>query len=515
MTFASTKWRVLAAAALVLTTVGALDAPGRTAASSARPAPASHRPSGPAVAPGRAGRPGGTRAGTTLRRVAAALPSGFEINGGQTDRRVTFLAHGGGYTLFLTATEAILNVTTRAAAAGAAKVGAASGRPTGGDVVRLRLVGANAHARIAGLDRLPGASNYLIGRDRRSWRTGVQSYAQVAYRDIYRGVNLVYHGARRQLEYDFVLAPGASPRAIKLAVAGARGLGLDQAGNLVLRLPGGSLSQARPVVYQQARGRRVAVSGRYTLLGHNRVGFAIGRYDARQPLVIDPVLSYSTYLGGAADGSDSTGAAIAVDGAGAAYVTGSTGSTSFPTTTGAYSTTTGGATDAFVTKLGPTGAIVYSTYLGGGDNDAGYGVAVDSSQNAYITGATSSTDFPTTTAAYSGAAAGSSDAFVTKLNASGSAPVYSTLLGGGDVDSGAGIALAGPDRVYVTGSTSSADFPTTTSYRAGNNGGAVFVASLNTAASGAGSLAYSALLAVCRREAGAPSRAWWYSRKHE
>jgi len=485
MTHASTKWRVLAVAALVLTTAGMLDAPERTAASSAKPAPASHRPSGPAAATGQA-----------RARAAAALPSGFEINGGQTDRRVTFLAHGSGYTLFLTATEAVLNVTTRAAGATKAgtKADTASGRPTGGDVVRLRLVGANAHARIAGQGRLPGASNYLIGHSRRSWHTGVRSYAQVAYNGIYRRINLVYHGARRQLEYDFVLAPGASPRAIKLAVGGARGLSLDRAGNLVLRLPGGSLSTNRPVVYQQVRGQRVAVSGRYALLGHNEVGFTVGRYDTRQPLVIDPVLSYSTYLGGSADGSDSAGAAVAVDPAGDAYVTGFTGSTSFPTSTGAYSTTAGGATDAFVTKLSPTGAILYSTYLGGGDDDAGYGVAVDSARNVYVVGTTSSTDFPTTTSAYSTTAAGSSDAFVTELNASGAAPVYSTLLGGDDVDSGAGIALAGPNRVYVTGSTSSTDFPTTTSYRARNNGGAVFVANLNTAATGAGSLTYSTLL---------------------
>ncbi len=320
------------------------------------------------------------------------------------------------------------------------------------------------------------------------------SYAGVAYRDIYHGVTLVYHGTQRQLEYDFRLAPGMSPRAIRLAVSGAEGLRLDRAGNLLVRLPGGDLRQARPVVYQQLGGRRVAVSGRYVLRGRHEVGFAVGRHDTRAPLVIDPTLSYSTYLGGSADGSDSAGNGVAVNSAGDAYVTGYTSATTFPTTTGAYTTTNAGATDVFVTELSPTGAISYSTYLGGSDDDAGYGIAVDSAGNAYVTGSTGSADFPTTTNAYSATAAGSSDTFVTELNPGGSALVYSTLLGGSDVDSGAAIALAGPGRVYVTGSTSSADFPTTSSYRAANNSGAVFVASLNTAASGAGSLVYSTLL---------------------
>jgi len=480
MTVASTKWRVLAVAALVMLTAGAFNAPGRIAASTPKPTSAtaaSHRAAGLAAA--------------TRASAGVALPAGFEINRGQTDRRVTFLAHGSGYTLFLTATEAVLNVTTPAAGRG--RAGQTTARSTGGDVVRLRLVGANAHAAVSGLGRLPGASNYLLGHNRRQWRTGVQSYARVSYRDIYHGVNLVYHGAQRQLEYDFVLAPGVSPTTIKLDVLGARGLRLDQAGNLVLRLPNGDLSQARPVMYQQIRGRRVAVSGRYALLGHDEVGFAVGRHDTHAPLVIDPVLSYATYLGGGA-GSDSAGNAIAVDNAGDAYVTGYTSSTSFPTTTGAYSSTATDGADAFVTKLNPAGTILYSTYLGGNDTSAGAGAAVDSAGDAYVAGTTSATDFPTTTGAYSGTAAGSSDAFVTELNASGAAPVYSTLLGGNDVDSAAAIALAGPGKVYVTGSTSSADFPTKTSYRAADNSGAVFVAALNTAASGQNSLVYSTLL---------------------
>ena len=492
MTDMSTKWRVLAVAALVMLTAGALDAPGQTAASSTEAAQTVRRPSGPAAATGRTGQAGSARAGTTAPRAGAVLPAGFELNRGQTDRRVQFLAHGSGYTLFLTPAEAVLNVT--APPMGRPRASATSARAAGGAVVRLRLRGANAHARVTGLDRLPGATNYLLGHDRRRWRTGVQSYARVAYRGVYRGVDLVYHGARRQLEYDFVLAPGVSPRVIKLDVLGARGLRLDRKGNLILNLPGGSLSTKRPVVYQQVGGRRVAVSGRYALLGRHEVGFVIGRHDTRAPLVIDPVLSYSTYLGGGADSSDSSGAAVAVDSSGDAYVTGSTSSTGFPTTTGAYSSTTAGATDAFVTKLGPTGAISYSTYLGGDDTSAGVGVAVDSGGDAYVTGSTSSTDFPITTGAYSATAAGSADAFVTRLNASGAGLLYSTLLGGGDVDSGAGIALAGPNKVYVTGSTSSADFPATASYRDPRNGGAVFVAALNTAATGRSSLVYSSLL---------------------
>ncbi len=482
MTVASTRWRVLAVVALVLLTANVFNAPGRTVASAPRPTSTSAASS----------RFVGSAAATRSARAGVALPAGFEINRGQTDRRVTFLAHGSGYTLFLTATEAVLNVTTRAAER--ARAGKTTARSTGGDVVRLRFMGANAHAAVTGLDRLPGVSNYLRGHIRSQWRTGVRSYARVSYRDIYHGVTLVYHGARRQLEYDFVLAPGVSPRAIKLDVLGARGLRLDRAGNLVLRLSGGDLSQARPVVYQQIGGRRVAVSGHYTLVGQGKVGFAVGRHDTHAPLVIDPVLGYATYLGGGADGSDSTGNAIAVMRTGDAYVTGSTSATSFPTTTGAYSTTTSGATDAFVTKLNPGGTILYSTYLGGNDGSAGAGIAVDSAGDAYVAGTTSATDFPTTSNAYGRTAAGSSDVFVTQLSTSGAALVYSTLLGGDDVDSAAAIALAGPNRVYVAGSTSSANFPTTSSYRAADNGGAVFVAGLNTAVSGRGSLVYSTLL---------------------
>ena len=387
MTHVSTRWRVLAVAALVMTTAGVLNAPGRTTASSVGTASAAARPSGSAT-------------GASRARAVAALPSGFERNQGQTDRRVHFLAHGNGYTLFLTATEAVLNVAARRARTGTATgagMGRTPARAAGGDVVRLRLMGANAHARIVGLGRLPGARNSLIGHNRRQWRTGVPSYAGVAYRDIYHGVTLVYHGTQRQLEYDFRLAPGMSPRAIRLAVSGAEGLRLDRAGNLLVRLPGGDLRQARPVVYQQLGGRRVAVSGRYVLRGRHEVGFAVGRHDTRAPLVIDPTLSYSTYLGGSADGSDSAGNGVAVNSAGDAYVTGYTSATTFPTTTGAYTTTNAGATDVFVTELSPTGAISYSTYLGGSDDDAGYGIAVDSAGNAYVTGSTGSADFPTTT----------------------------------------------------------------------------------------------------------------------
>ncbi len=426
--------------------------------------------------------------------ILAAASAPFERNVGQTDPRVMFLARGKGYTVFLTSAEAVLALAAPTARDVPATGTAARGRRSG-DVVRFHFVGASAHARVIGLDRAASAANYLIGRDPRRWRTGVPTYGRVAYRDLYRGVTLVYYATGGQLEYDYVLAPGADPATIKLGVWGARALRLDAAGNLVLRLTGGEVREDRPVVYQQVGARRQLIPGRYVLLGRDTVGFAIGAYDARRPLVIDPTLSYSTYLGGSADNS---GASIAVDGAGNAYVVGDTTSTDFPTTAGAYATTLRGASDAFVTKLNMArGAPVYSTYLGGGDIDVANGVAIDGSGRAYVVGTTSSTDFPTTTGAYSSTNSGGADAFVAELNAAGNGLLYSTYLGGSDTENGTGIALDASNMVYVTGATASPDFPTTagafsTAYGGGDS--VAFVAKVDPAQNGRSSLVYGTYL---------------------
>ncbi len=320
------------------------------------------------------------------------IPLSFEVNQGQTAAQVDFLSQGSGYTLFLTATESVLSLQKPAPAAG-------DGATVPGSVVlRSTFVGANPQPQVVGLDRLAGTSNYFIGSDPSQWHTNVANYGQVEYKNLYPGVDLVFYGNQRQLEYDYVVAPGTDPGVIKLAFDGAESMTIDGQGNLVLHTSAGDVMEDAPVVYQESGGVRQPVSGQFVLEGKGQVGFALGAYDHTQPLVIDPVLSYSTYLGGT--GID-YGTDIAVDTAGNAYVTGFTTSTDFPTTADGYQTTYGGDYDAFVTKLNPTGtALVYSTYLGGTGGDSGWGIAVDTAGNAYVTGYTSSTDFPTTAGAF-------------------------------------------------------------------------------------------------------------------
>jgi len=274
---------------------------------------------------------------------------------------------------------------------------AGNGRRT---VVRMKLVDANASAQITGRDELPGKSNYFIGNDPKKWRTNIPTYARIQYKDVYPGVDLVYYGNQRQLEYDLVVAPGADPKAINLAFQGADKLEIDAEGNLVLHLTGGRMIQRTPVIYQEINGVKHAINGGYILRGKKHVAFQIGAYDVSKSLVIDPVvLSYSSYLGGS---QIDLGNSIAVDGGGNAYVTGSTDSGGvgvglplFPTTPGAFPF--GGGTDAFVTKVNAAGnALIYSTFLGGSLVDVGNGIAVDAGGNAYVTGSTNSNNFPTT-----------------------------------------------------------------------------------------------------------------------
>ena len=404
------------------------------------------------------------------------IPLSFEANQGQTASQVNFLSQGSGYALFLTPTGAVLNLQTPAGSTSSQGISTPfedSGCATpaaGGVALAINLVGANTQAQAVGQDQLPWTSNYFVGNDPSQWRTGIANYGKVAYQDIYPGVNLVYYGNQQQLEYDFVVAAGADPGSIRFDVQGADSLSLDASGNLVVDMPspptplpegeGNVVVEHAPVIYQEIGGKQQSVAGQFVLLGADEVGFQVGPYDASQSLVIDPVLSYSTYLGG---NSDDYGCGIAVDGSGNAYVTVWTLSSNFPTTTGAYQTSLGGGWDAFVTKLNASGtALVYSTYLGGNGNDWGYDIAVDGSGNAYVTGYTDSSNFPTTTGAYQTSLGGGWDAFVTKLNASGTALVYSTYLGGNGNDWGYGIAVDGSGNAYVTGMTGSSNFPTTT-----------------------------------------------------
>ena len=370
--------------------------------------------------------------------------------------------------------------------------------------IRLELIGANPSPQVVGREELPGKSNYFIGNDPAKWRTNVPTYRKVEYREVYPGVSLVYYGnpaAAAQLEYDFVVAPGADPGQIRLGVEGAGRVEVDAEGDLVLQAAaGGQVRFHKPLVYQEVDGARREVEGSFTLRSsslksavrnpQSEIGFEVAAYDPTYPLVIDPVLVYSTYLGGS--GGD-WGYGIAVDSSGNAYVTGSTVSSNFPTANAVQARYGGGDSDAFVSKLNAAGsALVYSTYLGGSGDDWSWGIAVDSSGNAYVTGPTASRNFPTANALQA-SNRGSHDAFVTKLNAAGSALVYSTYLGGSGDDAGTGMALDSSGNAYVTGLTSSRNFPTANAVQASYGGGMydAFVTKLNAAGS---ALVYSTYL---------------------
>lgn len=412
------------------------------------------------------------------------LPLTFEENRGQTDPQVKFLSRGPGYTLFLTPTEAILALKQPSAVSGqhSAKENDGKEAQQGGQaVLRMKLVGANPAPQVMGLDELPGKSNYFIGNEPRKWRTNIPHYGKVRYENVYPGVDLVFYGNQGQLEYDFIVAPGADPTAITLAFEGAEKLEMDARGDLVLHTALGHIRLQKPIVYQEVDGAKQPIRGRYVLKNQHRAGFEVSAYDPSAPLIIDPTLSYSTYLGGS--GND-LAQSIAVDSSGNSYVTGSTTSFNFPTANPRQSALSG-SQDAFVTKLNATGsALVYSTYLGGSGSDGGSGIAVDSSGNAYVTGSTDSTNFPTANPLQP-ALGGPRDAFVTKLNPSGSALVYSTYLGGSGIDSGADIAVDSSGNAYVTGSTGSPNFPTANPLQPTLGGGFdAFVAKLNAAGSG-------------------------------
>ncbi len=435
------------------------------------------------------------------------LPLSFEANQGQTNSEVEFLSRGRGYTLFLTGNEAVLALNK-------AEIGGGTRKSEFGtrlsplatrhaaSVLRMSLVGASESARVSGLEQLPGKSNYFIGNDPKKWRTDVANYAKVRYQNVYPGVDLVYYGNQGQLEYDFVVAPGADPAEIKLDVVANLGVRPSSAaggrkrahvgtplriaanGDLLVSLNGDEVRFHKPVVYQDVEAglsrqpqdggldspiQRRYSEGRYVLEAGNQVTFQVGAYDRTKPLVIDPVLTYSSYLGGS---STDQAAGIAVDGSGNVYVAGYTQSVDFPKInqiSGACQAgCDGGNDDAFVTKINTAGdALVYSSYLGGSGGDSVSGIAVDSAGNVYLTGGGNSSDFPRVSQ-ISGACQGScgsgsnNDAFVTKINAAGNALVYSSLIGGGgDEDDGgfAGIAVDSVGNAYLTGNTFSTDFP--------------------------------------------------------
>jgi hypothetical protein len=391
----------------------------------------------------------------TLPSKSLSLPLFFEPNQGQTAPQVKFLARGAGYGLFLTADEAVLQLHPSAVSS---QPLALSSRGASSSVIRMRLDGASASARVSGASPLPGKSSYFIGNDPSKWHRDIPQFARVQYEAVYPGVNLVYYGDQGQLEYDFRVAPAADPKQIALSFKGASAR-IDS-GDLLLATGQGDVRFHAPRIYQQDGKIQTPIAGSFRQLADNKIGFTIGDYDHSRELVIDPVLSYSTYLGGSKTEAQ---VKIAVDSAPLIYVAGATNSPDFPVTDGSSLNPAPGAQNIFISKINPTLAgtaqLVYSIYLGGSGTDSLSGIAVDAAFSIYVAGSTTSSDFPTTPNAFQRKPQTGSHGFLTKislgLNAT-YAPAYSTYLAGNGVDRVTGLAIDGSQQnAYVTGDTTS------------------------------------------------------------
>ncbi|MCU0241376.1 MAG: SBBP repeat-containing protein [Vicinamibacteria bacterium] len=411
----------------------------------------------------------------TQKRLSAAdflkRPLVFEQNLGQMDGRVRYLARGQGFNLFLTGQEAVfvLRGSDRAASCASASPGDRAAAPAflsreacvdpqaqarSGDVIRMVMVGARQRAEVAPDSSRVGESHYLIGPDPSRHRSHVPQYSRIRYREVYPGVDLAFYGQSQQLEFDFIVAPRVDTGRIALRFAGASRIRTDAHGDLLVETAESALRFHKPVAYQQVNGERRAVSARFAV-ADQRVGFALGTYDAERPLVIDPTLSFATFLGGSLTDEAMS---IAVDAKGNAYIAGHTASTAFP-----GGSNPPGSGDAFVSKLDANGAgPAYTTYVGGTGYEIAMGIAVDAQGNAYITGVTTSSDFPVTANAPQRAVSGTDqDAFVAKLNSAGSALVYASYLGGNANDYGYSIDVDAVGSASVGGVTYSTNFPVT------------------------------------------------------
>jgi hypothetical protein len=424
-------------------------------------------------------------------KTYAALPMMFEANNGQTDPHVKFLSHAAGYTLFLTDKEAVLSLPTGSPASALAHTGPHSRnsvgshleeseapKPTG--IVRLKFAGDSAPAAISGRDQLPGKTNYLIGNDPKQWHTNVPNYDGVVYRNVYPGVDAVFHGDDRRLEFDFIVAPDANPHAIALEVEGGENnLCIGPAGEVIVTLgqhqhgetdaipeSRASITLLKPVVYQETAGKRHDIQGKFTLLAENKIGFALGTYDRTLPLVIDPTLEYSTYVGPVTTVGVAV-AGIGVDAVGNTYIAGTVDATNYPTTSGALQPSLPDARSTFVTKLNPTGtAAVYSTYLGGTKTQNGeqsqenaVALAVHFSGDAYIVGTTTAVDFPTTANAFAPSPP-YGGIYLTELTPDGSTLLYSTYFEATTASLlPEGLAVDWNGDMYLTGDTVASDLP--------------------------------------------------------
>ena len=440
------------------------------------------------------------------------LPLSFVENQGQTAQEVRYVSHGGQYDLFLTSQEAVLalrrtkryDLSPRHRSMSIKQMRADRRAATTTAALRMQFEGANPNPQILGAQQLPGKVNYYLGNDPKKWHAGVPTFAQVKYSQVYPGVDLVFYGNQRRLEYDFVVAPGADPNAIRMKLAGARKLRLNSKGDVVVSVTDGDVQLQKPVIYQNIRGIRQEVAGNYSLKG-DHISFAIAEYDRSQPLIVDPVLVYATYLGGSGDES---AFALVVDASGDAFVGGNTDSTDFPVVGEGIGTNPNSLVYGFVSELNPTGtALLQSTYLGGTTpgGDSVYGLAIDPSGNVYATGQTFATNFPTTANALKPtlSANDSGTSFLAESNSSGTL-FYSSYLGGNQGDFANAVAADSSGNAYVTGVTYSSNgttditFPVTASARQGTDpedgSGSAFLTEINTKASGSASLVYSSYL---------------------
>jgi hypothetical protein len=417
------------------------------------------------------GTPISSETNREVRDAFRSRPLLFVTNTGQTDMRARYYARGDGFGIYFTPDDVIFSFATR----------------TREQVIHLRPLGANQSSTLEARNAANATVNYFVGSTQHA---NLATYHEIVYRQLWPGVDMVFRGQGSRLKYEFHVAPGADPSAIRLAYEGAGRPSLGERGELQIDTALGVLRDSRPRSYQQIEGKRVAVDSRYLLDGKARTfGFALGPVDPRHPLVIDPGPDYSTFLGGT---SNDFGVEIAVDSGGNAYVTGQTISADFPSTTGTLDTSHGGSADAFVAKLDRSGSnLVFATYVGGSAAEAGLAIAVDDAGNAYVSGGTASSDFPTTAGAFDTTHNGNEDVWVAKLNADGSALMYSTFLGGSQIagDFGAAIAIDSAGSAYVSGGSGSPDFPTTEgAFDAIHNGQAnsldAFVAKLNAEGSG-------------------------------
>jgi len=454
----------------------------------------------------------------------SGLPLIFEPNRGQanldpSDRRAKFLAHGSDYGLYFGPDGAILTLRSRTSQHQVSQPQAASAHSkparipsTRLDLIEMKLAGANPNATLTPADPLPGKTNYLIGNDPAQWRRGLPQFARLRYDNVYPGINLVFYGNQGHLEYDFQVAPGADPAQAELEFRGARQLQL-QDGALVIQSAGGSVQFAAPRVYQQIAGRQQPVDGRFVLLGHNRAGFALGPYDHSRELVIDPVLSFSTFFGGSGDELNSF---VAVDAGGNIYLTGSTKSQNLPAL-GVFQTTLKGTQNVYIAKIAPQqgtipSSLVYVTYLGGTGMESPVGIVVDAGLSPMVAGTTTSQNFPTSsTNAYESVpeplSTGPHHVFVTRLDPAAQNLEYSSYLSGNGDDIASGVALDNNEDVFVTGTTTSTDqgvsgspfpqFPSSASpnipafQTASIAAKQFFVTEVRTSSSGPGSIGFS------------------------